>query len=60
MKLSMMAMAANRLAKFLEPEIKMEIVYEIRDEHGGSSQPEHSGTILRIPAIAALEPLYRN
>jgi hypothetical protein len=56
----MMAMASNRLVKYFEPDIKMEFICEIRDEHGGSSQPEECQSIRRIPSIAALERLGKN
>ena len=60
MRLSMMAMASNRLAGTQQPEIKMTLVYETREEHGGSSRPETGGNIVRIPSIAALEPFWKN
>jgi len=56
----MMAMASNRLAGALQPEIKMTLVYETREEYGGSSRPETGGTIVRIPSIASLQPFWKN
>lgn len=60
MRLSLMAMAADRLGRANQPAIKMRLVYTIRVGDGGSTNPESSGVVLRIPSIAALEPLWKN
>ena len=60
MRLSLMAMATDRLGRASQPAIKMRLVYTIRVRDGGSSNPDSNVVVLRIPSIAALEPLNKN
>ncbi|MBW7995621.1 MAG: hypothetical protein FVQ81_03400 [Candidatus Glassbacteria bacterium] len=60
MKLTMMAMAANRLGDQQCPEVRWEIAVGVRLADGGSGKPEGDGYIVCIPAIAALEKMHSN
>ncbi len=54
MRLTMMAMATDRLGCQFDREIKWEMVQEVKMGDGGAARPEESGYIIRIPAIAGL------
>ena len=54
MKLSMMALATDRLGRQFDSEVKWEMMLEVQMGDGGAAQPAQSGYIIRIPAIAGI------
>ncbi len=55
MRLTMMAMATDRLGCQFDRGIKWEMVLvEVKVSDGGAARPEESGYIIRIPAIAGI------
>jgi len=54
MKLSMMAMATDRLGRQFGKELKWEMMFEVNTGDGGAARPYDSGFIVRIPAIAGI------
>ncbi len=54
MKLSMMAMATDRLGRQFGKELEWEMMFEVKSSDGGAARPDESGFIIRIPAIAGI------